>query len=124
MRRAVTEAEGTPAMQPLALAGLALALLAQGKKGDALAFAQNAFDAMEKRAGRVEDPRTVKLALVETLIATGRGPEGGKLLAELAVELLEQANRLRDPAVRRAFLQDVDDHARVFVLQGALANTE
>ncbi len=124
MRRACADVETIPAVLPLARAGLAFALLARGKLPEALVCAREAMAKFAERDGAVEEPRTVKLALVEALIASGEAAEGQKLLAELSVELLEQASRLRNPELRRTFLHEVSDHARIFELQAGLAGTE
>ena len=111
-------------MLPLMMAGLALVLLALGKNDEALAAAREATKKAAERSFKVEDPRVVKLALASALVATRDDVEGGKLVSELTVELLDRASRLRDPEVRKTFLHAVDDHARVFALRSSLAGTE
>jgi tetratricopeptide (TPR) repeat protein len=124
MRLACADAETIPAMLPLVRAGLAFALLARGKSDEAFAEAKDAVTKSQERNGAVEEPNTIKLAYVEALIATKRAMDAAKILGALSVELLEQASRLRDPELRRTFLHDIADHARVFALQKGLAQTE
>lgn len=124
MQSACAEVATVPAMLPMAMAGLALALLAAGKKDEALAAAKEAMKRTDERKGSVEGVRTVELALAETLIASQKAAEGATVLNALTVDLLDQASRLRDPELRRSFLHDVEDHARAFALQSALAGTE
>jgi tetratricopeptide (TPR) repeat protein len=124
MDRACEAIAETPAMIALTLAGRAFALLALGRIPEALGAAERAVEILEEHGGRVEEPRTVKLALAETLLASGQSPRAMKIISSLAMELLERANRLRDPELRRSFLHDVEDHARIFALHKGLAQTE
>ena len=124
MRVAVAESTPIAVLEPLAIAGLAFVLLAQGRAAEALAVARDAAKKTADRDDNVEEPRVPKLALASALVATGANAEGGKLVSELAVELLDEAAKLRDPELRKTFLNAVDDHARVFALREALAQTE
>ncbi len=124
MRRAMQEVSDVGSMYPFAMAGLASVLLAMGNKEEALEMAREAVAQMKARGGRVEAPQTIKLVLVEALIACREAAEGGKLLSQLTIELLDQASRLRNPELRRTFLHEVEDNARAFTLQASLAGTE
>ena len=124
MRRARDEAASIPSLAPLASAGLSFALLASGRTAEALQAAREAEAMVAARGGDVEEPFVPKVALASALVASGETLEGGKLVAALAVELLERASRLRDPALRSSFLHAVEDHARVFALRESLAQTE
>ena len=124
MLQASKDVTNVPAMVPVISAGNVFALLARGKNADALARAREAYELASQRAFQVEDPRTVKLALAQALVANGQSGEAAGLLSSLAVELLEQASHLRDPELRRSFLHDVEEHARIFTLQKGLAQTE
>jgi tetratricopeptide (TPR) repeat protein len=124
MRLAREEAASIPTLAPLAAAGLTFALLARGRIAEALAAAREAEKKAAERGGDVEEPRVAKVALASALIASAESIEGAKLVSSLAVQLLEEANKLRDPELRKSFLGAVEDHARVFRLREALAQTE
>jgi ATP/maltotriose-dependent transcriptional regulator MalT len=124
MRLACADGETIPAIKPLMVAGLSRALLAGGKNDEALALAKEAMALLAQREGAVEEPMSIKLFYVEALLATGQSREAAKLLSELSVAILEQASHLRDPELRRTFLNEVEDHARTFTLQKGLAQTE
>ncbi len=124
MRRAVESATNVPAMHSLMMSGVAFALIARGKNEEALETAQRANAIAAERGFHVEEPNTIKLALAQSLVACGKSREAAGLLSSVAVELLEQASHLRDPELRRSFLHDVEEHARIFTLQKGLAQTE
>jgi tetratricopeptide (TPR) repeat protein len=124
MRRAADVVANVGSLVPLVRSGLVFALLGQGKREEALACAREAAKLAADRGDRVDEPRTVKLALAQALVATGHSDEAATIVAPLAIDLLDRASRLRDPENRRSFLHDVEDHARIFTLQQALARTE
>jgi tetratricopeptide (TPR) repeat protein len=124
MRRAVEIGAKAPAVQPLMMSGVVFALLARGKNAEALEMAQRANAIAAERGWHVDEPSTIKLGLAQSLVACGKSQEASGLLSAMSVELLEQASHLRDPELRRSFLHDVTEHARVFALQKGLAQTE
>jgi len=124
MIRGAEDVTNVPAFVPIVAAGHAFALLAMGKNAEGLARARRANELAAERGYQIEDPRTVKLSLAQALVANGQSREAAGLLSSLAVELLEHASHLRDPELRRSFLHDVEEHARIFALQKGLAQTE
>jgi tetratricopeptide (TPR) repeat protein len=123
MTHACADAEGLPSLVPLMLAGLALAQLAAGKRVEALATARDAERRTTEREGRVESPELVKLALAEALAANDQRADAAKVLRQLTSELEIQSQRLRDPELRRSFLENAPDNARAFALQAKLDGT-
>ena len=107
----VPSGQVAPSLRATALALLARSRLAQGRAGDALGPAEEAFAQLEAAGSVEEGEALVRLAHAEALEAAGRRGEALAARAAARARLLERAARLRDPGLRERFLTQVPDHA-------------
>ena len=101
------------------LSALAEALRAQGRTAEALAAAREARAILATQRTLEEGEAAVRLALVECLRAAG---DDGAALDELIAarqRILDRASRIQDPEHRKAFLNDVPEHARTLAVARA-----
>ena len=70
-------------------------------------------------AASAEGEALTRLVWAEALHACGEHPSARQVIAAARRRLLERAGRIRGPAVRRAFLEDVVDNARTLALADA-----
>ncbi|XYI02945.1 serine/threonine-protein kinase PknK [Sorangium sp. So ce1128] len=113
---AIGETQAYPALQAIAQATLAHALLREGRTMEALAAARGAFELMECFGGLDEDEALVRLAWAEALHACGGGGAAQAALAAALDQLRVEADAIEFLALRRSFLEAVPEHARVFAL--------
>jgi predicted ATPase len=94
-------------------AGLARLALAQGRTSDALAWMQAILPYLERGPLRdALEPLRVHLTCYQVLLAAGdQGAE--QALGRARTLLHEQAERIRDPETRRAFLENVAAHRAI-----------
>jgi len=117
-RRALDLLSRSPAGRAFAGAALARALLAEGSIAAALEAAEAAHDEM-KALGRLDEGEVmVRLALVDARRAAGDGAGAAAALGEARRGVLADAAKLRDPALRRAFLEAVPEHRRALAGSG------
>jgi tetratricopeptide (TPR) repeat protein len=115
-RAAAETFQGMPGAQPLAFALLARALLVQDQNEEALHTARASYEGM-MAVGVVEDGEmTIRLALGECLLATGRAREAQTILEEAASRLHAQAAAIEDGAARESFLTGIPEHRRILEL--------
>jgi tetratricopeptide (TPR) repeat protein len=112
-RAAMTTWETVLSVQPFALALLARAVLAQGRKAEAVLNAQDAYSQLE-RLGVVDDGEaTIRLALAECLVAAGDTQAARGILDKASGRILSSAEAIEDPAIRESFLTRIPEHRRI-----------
>jgi tetratricopeptide (TPR) repeat protein len=112
-----------PTTRPFALALLARSLLPQGRRAEALLNARDAYAELE-RMGLVDDgDATIRLALVECLIATGDRLAASDVLDKATRRILAAAETIDDPAIRQSFLTRIPEHRRILELARELAGS-
>jgi tetratricopeptide (TPR) repeat protein len=125
-RRVTDHPAAPPPARAGALAALALALLAQGRAGEALTVATAAAEVLAQ-LGAVEDfEALIGIAHAEALDATGDLEGAKRAIAAARRRVLARAAPLRD-ATRTRFLEAVPDNARCLGLAlvwGAPDDTE
>ena len=121
---AVTTWESMLSIRPFALALLARALLAQGRQAEALVSSRDAHAQLES-LGVVDDGEaTIRLALVECLIAAGDALAAQEILDKAAKRIVTSAEAIEDPASRESFLTRIPEHRRILELTHELATRE
>ena len=112
----MTTWETVLSVQPFALALLARAVLAQGRKAEAVLNAQDAYSQLE-RLGVVDDGEaTIRLALAECLVAAGDTQAARGILDKASGRILSSAEAIEDPAIRESFLTRIPEHRRILEL--------
>jgi hypothetical protein len=110
-----------PLEHPGALATLSALRLAQGRAGDALAAAEEAFARCAAMGGcGVFRAGFVRLAHAEALHATGAHDAARRAIAEARALLLAIADRIDEPGYRASVLE-IPEHARTLALASAWA---
>jgi hypothetical protein len=120
-REAAAKLEAAPPLRPLALATLADVLLAAGKTEPALEVAREATACVQAAGGVEEGDALVRLVLARALAASGDHEAARATLTAARAELLARAERIRDPALRRTFLDRIPEHAATLALTGEVA---
>jgi eukaryotic-like serine/threonine-protein kinase len=108
-----------PRDQVAAMATLAAIQLAAGRVDDALATAEASIARYDAFGVFGFKGAFSRLVHAEALYATGARPRAVRALTDLAARLAAQAERIHDPELRRSFLEDVPENARVFALERA-----
>jgi tetratricopeptide (TPR) repeat protein len=115
-RTAMDAARAIPPTRAVACGVLAKVLLARGRNDEALEAASEAMGLLESLGGLEEGESLVRLVHAEALYATG-DREGARIALEAAAQrLTERASKLRDPELRRSFLERVPENARTMRL--------
>jgi tetratricopeptide (TPR) repeat protein len=105
-KETIAHQEPNSPMYAEALATLAELRLRSDKAADAFEPALRAHELMLK-LGAVEDSEAlIRLVYARTLHGAGSVALGKRALAEAKARLLERAQRIRDPELRRGFLED------------------
>ena len=112
----MTALEVAPPLRVAAVANLARALLAQGRTGEALPIAREAFATLESLGMIEEGESLVRLVHAEALRAAGLEAEFAVAIAQARAHLLARAAKISDPEWRRRFLTAVPDNAPTFAL--------
>jgi hypothetical protein len=113
-------AMAVPLEHPGVLATRAALRLAQGRVGEALAAAEEAFVRCTAMGGcGMFRGAFVRLVRAEALDATGARAAARDAIADARTRLLAIASKIPDPAYRSSFLEDVPEHARTFALSRA-----
>ena len=90
------------------LSTLAQANLAQGELGQALAYARESLSILDECEGEGPDyPHRDYFVCAQVLAAARESQEAERALVAARRLLLEQAQRISDPAMRRSFLENV-----------------
>jgi tetratricopeptide (TPR) repeat protein len=114
-RSALATLADVPPLRPAALAALARALLAQGRRDEALSSATEAHGLLES-AGWVEDGEAlIRLVYAECLIAAGSKTSAAHVLDKATHRLDDRAAAIEKPEWREAFLR-LPEHARTLEL--------
>jgi tetratricopeptide (TPR) repeat protein len=117
--------KGSPALHAYALAARARALLLSGRDADAASAADEAMGALDAAGGGMEEGETfVRLAHAEALIATGREADARAALARAREGIEARAARITTLSLRKSFLEDVPENARVLSLCAERAGTK
>ena len=109
--RAALAVDPPPPLRAHALATLAEVLLARGAVEGALDAAREAIELLDELGTIEEGEALVRLVYAEALHASGDGRAASAILAARA-HLLERAAKIRDPILRRSFLERVPENAR------------
>ena len=115
-RAALPLLAAVPLEQMAARALLSRALLALGRPAEALAAAEAAMAQYAKLHAFGFRGVLARLACAEALAATGAAARARELLLATRAHLLAEAEAIDDPELRRSFLEDVRENARVLVL--------
>ncbi|MBK8251921.1 MAG: protein kinase [Polyangiaceae bacterium] len=117
---------GVPAMLAGALAARARASIGAGNASEGLQCAQEAMGVLDKlgpgKMGEVEG--SVRLALIEALLANGELRSAREAAALASERLASRASLLGDPSLRASFLSNVPEHAQTLALAKKLAGSE
>jgi tetratricopeptide (TPR) repeat protein len=115
-RRAVDLLDAAPGNRAMALAVLAQTLLEQNKLGEGLERARQAMDLLRSLAALEEGETLVRLTFAEALAATGDPTGARAIIVEAHDALRVRADNIADEALRRTFLENVDENARTLAL--------
>jgi eukaryotic-like serine/threonine-protein kinase len=118
-REALSLLPGIPARRAVALATLASALLAQGRRDEALREASEAYATLSALGSIEEGEAMIRLAYAEALAAAGEHAKARAAIVEARERLLARAACIRDPAWREPFLSRIPEHARTIALAAA-----
>jgi hypothetical protein len=99
-------------LRPYALGVLADVRLARGDAAGALALARTAFALLETAGGVEEGESLIRLVHARALHAAGDVAAAREAIAEALRSLGKRADRIRDPELRRSFLESVPENAR------------
>jgi len=110
-----------PPAKAYALAVAAQVQLARGDAEGALRDATEADRLLQQVGGLDEGEAVVRLIHAEALHATGRQADAVSAIHAARDRLLERAERIRDEALRRSFLEHVPENARTLSLARAWA---
>jgi tetratricopeptide (TPR) repeat protein len=111
-RVAVDALAGANAMLGDALAMLSVVQRARGARSEAKATADAASAALAAAGKTAIGEAAIRLAQVEALSASGDVAGAQAALATAKARLTERAKTIHDAELRRAFLEDVAEHAR------------
>ncbi|WP_437912983.1 protein kinase [Sorangium sp. So ce302] len=98
---------------------LARVRLAQGRAAEAAAIAEDLLARLQALGLRPPEATELTLAHAEALHAAGSTDEARAALAAARADLLARADRIPDVEIRRCFLENVPENARLLVLAGA-----
>jgi tetratricopeptide (TPR) repeat protein len=122
-RQQATEAASASAAHPmphaLAQAALSEVLRRQGMHGEALATAGTAVRIVDDLGIQDGEVAFVRLAWAEALHAAGDHDAARAAIATARDMLRAQAAMITSPELRQSFLENVEEHARVFALAEA-----
>jgi tetratricopeptide (TPR) repeat protein len=117
--RSLPLSDGDPAAQATAFAMAARVALAAHRHEDAARFADRAMQLLTHQPGH-DHVALIRATNVETLLALGRAAEAAKSAGEAHAWLRERAAKIEDEAMRRSFLTNVTENARILELVGCL----
>jgi tetratricopeptide (TPR) repeat protein len=101
---------------PGALTTLAALRLAQGRAGEALAAAREALDTYRSMGGFSFRAAFMRLIHAECLESSGDHAAAVLAITEARARVLANADKIRDPAYRRSFLEGVPENRRTLEL--------
>lgn len=113
--------------RPARLAGAygthSIVLRQRGYLADALAAATEGMRILEQLGAIEEGESRLRLAYVDALLASGKDAEAAVALHAARARVMAQADKISDPDVRRSFLENVSEHARIRALVAEAATT-
>jgi tetratricopeptide (TPR) repeat protein len=115
-RAAIEALSAAPPLRAGAVAILGRALLGQGRAGEALVAAREAFTLLSSLGTIEEGESLVRLVYAEALAANGEEADFCEAIASAREQLLARAARISDPAWRERFLTSVPDNAQTLSL--------
>ncbi|MDC0743263.1 serine/threonine-protein kinase [Polyangium mundeleinium] len=110
---------GTPPWRSAAMATLAAVLLKQRRADEALHLIEDAAAQRDASGGGGPYKMYLRLIHAEALHATGNHARARALLLETRDVLLSRAAKIQDPELRRSFLENVTENARILALAAA-----
>ncbi|MDI3287444.1 hypothetical protein [Polyangium sp. 15x6] len=120
-RAAAEILSGTTPWRAAAEARLAAILLQQQRADEALRLTEDAAARRDASGGHSGGPYqlSLRLAHAEALHATGHHARARTVLLETRDLLLSRAAKVQDAELRRSFLEDVAENARILALSAA-----
>jgi tetratricopeptide (TPR) repeat protein len=115
-RAAMQLIQDDPSMRPFGIALLARALNAQGRAAEALLLAKDAFAQMQALGSLTDGEATVRLALVECLIAANDIQSAKEIVFAAATWLRSRADTISDGGQRGSFIERIPEHRRILEL--------
>jgi hypothetical protein len=116
LRAAAEGSASAPSIRAFALANLADLLLAQGRTAEALAAAEEAMGILRALTGVEEGESLIRLVHALALEAAGDAEAAYAAVVEARRRLLDRADRISDPRLRRSFLDHIPENARTLAL--------
>ena len=113
--RAAFALAADPPARAYALAALGVAMLVYGRVDHALAASGEAHRLLSTLGTVEEGESLIRLAWAESLRAAGDA-RAAQVIAEARSLLLRRAERIRDPALQRGFLEQVPENQRMLAL--------
>jgi len=98
---------------------LAMSARIELERGDteaALGDAQSAKDVLDEIGVLDEGESLVRLVWAEALHASGRRQDASEAILDARDRLMTRAERIRDPSLRKSFLENVPENARTLEL--------
>jgi hypothetical protein len=120
-RAAIEMLAADPSLQPFARALLARALLGQGLIAEAVLQASDAQAQLEAMGSVQDGEPTIRLALVECLVASSDMAAATRLAQQAADKIRKQADTIDNPEWRQSFLTRIPEHRRILELEKELA---
>ncbi|MDC3960275.1 protein kinase, partial [Polyangium jinanense] len=117
--RAAKELAGTTPWRTAAEARLAAILLRQQRADEALRLTEDAVTQYDASGGIGLHDMYLRLTHAEALHATGHHARARTVLLEVRDLLLSRAAKVQDPELRRSFLENVPENARILALAAA-----
>jgi len=117
--RAARDGEAYPSLRAAAEATLTRILLFQRRPAEALAPARRAMDILEHLGVLDVDDAFVRLTWAQALNAAGDRDAACSAIAAARAQLQAEAEALEPPEPRRAFFEEVPEHARILALAEA-----
>lgn len=115
-RASVAVQESNPPSHAEALATLARVLLAGRRYLEAMGEAQRAKELLDTLGGVEDADALIRLVHAECLHAVGKKEEALAAVRDARTRLLARADRIRDPELRRLFLEEEPDNQRTLHL--------
>jgi len=119
-RAAIEMLAADPSLQPFARALLARALLGQGLIAEAVLQASDAQAQLEAMGSVQDGEPTIRLALVECLVASSDMAAATRLAHQAADKIRKQADTIDNPEWRNSFLTRIPEHRRILELEQQL----
>jgi tetratricopeptide (TPR) repeat protein len=108
--------EAGPRARAVALGTLARVLGAQGRPREALEAARRGLELARACDGLEEGDGLLRLCEAEALAALGQREEAARAIGDARARLHQRAARIAEPGLRRAFLREIEEHARTLDL--------